>query len=137
MECISWFNTIAGYSRFSSLRRWVWYIQVDGELNAIDSPYAITYTHPMKHTSSTQLRANLSKLMDQVNDDHEPLIVTRANGKPVVILSLEDYDEMDATTYLLSSPANAKALQQAIQRLDSGHEGVVKTMEELEAMAQE
>lgn len=91
----------------------------------------------MKHTSSTQLRANLSKLMDQVNDDHEPLIVTRANGKPVVILSLEDYDAMDETTYLLSSPANAKALQQAIQRLDSGHEGVTKTMKELEAMAQE
>jgi len=91
----------------------------------------------MKHTSSTQLRANLSKLMDQVNDDHEPLIVTRANGKPVVILSLEDYDSMDETTYLLSSPANAKALQEAIQRLDSGHEGVTKTMDELEAMAQE
>lgn len=91
----------------------------------------------MKHTSSTQLRANLSKLMDQVNDDHEPLIVTRANGKPVVMLSLEDYDAMDETTYLLSSPANAKALQQAIQRLDSGHEGVIKTMEELDAMAQE
>jgi len=91
----------------------------------------------MKHTSSTQLRANLSKLMDQVNDDHEPLIVTRANGKPVVILSLEDYDEMDATTYLLSSPANAKALHEAVQRLDSGHEGVVKTMVELEAIAQE
>ena len=91
----------------------------------------------MKHTSSTQLRANLSKLMDQVNDDHEPLIVTRANGKPVVILSLEDYDAMDETTYLLSSPANAKALKDAIARLDSGHEGIVKTMDELEAMAQE
>jgi len=91
----------------------------------------------MKHTSSTQLRANLSRLMDQVNDDHEPLIVTRANGKPVVILSLEDYDEMDATTYLLSSPANAKALQGAVRRLDSGHECVVKTMEELESIAQE
>ncbi|MBL1436433.1 MAG: type II toxin-antitoxin system prevent-host-death family antitoxin [Rhodobacteraceae bacterium] len=90
----------------------------------------------MKHTSSTQLRANLSKLMDQVNDDHEPLIVTRANGKPVVILSLEDYDAMDETAYLLSSPANAKALHDAIHRLDNG-QSITKTMEELEAMAQE
>ncbi|NOR63349.1 MAG: type II toxin-antitoxin system prevent-host-death family antitoxin [Rhodobacteraceae bacterium] len=74
----------------------------------------------MKHTSSTQLRANLSKLMDQVNDDHEPLIVTRANGKPVVILSLEDYDEMDATMHLLSSPRNATRLMAAIERDKKG-----------------
>lgn len=82
----------------------------------LDSPYAITYTHPMKHTSSTQLRANLSKLMDQVNDDHEPLIVTRANGKSVIMLSLEDYDEIDATMHLLASPRNASRLMAAIER---------------------
>lgn len=75
--------------------------------------------------------------MGQVNGGHEPRIVTRANDKPVVILSLEDYGAMDETTYLLSSPANAKALQEAIQRLNSGHAGVVKTKKELEAMAQE
>ena len=87
----------------------------------------------MKHTSSTQLRANLSKLMDQVNDDHEPLIVTRANGKPVVILSLEDYDAMDETAYLLSSPANKAALEKAIAETDEST-FITKTMEELEAM---
>jgi antitoxin YefM len=88
----------------------------------------------MKHTSSTELRANLSKMMDQVNDDHEPLIVTRAKGRPVVMVSLEDYSAMDETTYLLSSPANAKALREAIARLDDG-QAIVKTMQELEAMA--
>jgi antitoxin YefM len=90
----------------------------------------------MKHTSSTDLRANLSKMMDQVNNDHEPLIVTRAKGKPVVMISLEDYDAMDETAYLLSSPANAKALREAIARLNDG-QNIVKTMDGLEAMATE
>ena len=59
-----------------------------------------------KTLSSTALRASLSAVMDQVNDDHEPVIVTRAKGKPVVMVSLEDWASMDETTYLLSSPRN-------------------------------
>ncbi|WP_456386932.1 type II toxin-antitoxin system Phd/YefM family antitoxin [Profundibacter sp.] len=90
----------------------------------------------MKHTSSTDLRANLSKMMDQVNDDHEPLIVTRAKGKPVVMISVEDYDAMDETAYLLSSPANKAALLESIVQVERG-ELVHKTIEELEAMAEE
>jgi antitoxin YefM len=90
----------------------------------------------MKHATSTEFRANLSKMMDRVNDDHEPLIVTRAKGRPVVMISLEDYSAMDETAYLLSSPANARALREAIARLDDG-QAIVKTMQELEAMAGE
>lgn len=90
----------------------------------------------MKHTTSTDLRKNLSALMDQVNDDHEPLIVTRANGKPVVMVSLEDYDAMDETAYLLSSPANAQALKEAMERVEKG-EQVRKSLSELEAMEDE
>lgn len=90
----------------------------------------------MKHTSSTELRANLSAMMDRVNDDHEPLIITRAKGRPVVMISLEDYDAMDETAYLLSNPNNAKALREAITRLDKG-DTINKSIEELEAMADE
>ena len=90
----------------------------------------------MKHTSSSELRANLSAMMDRVNDDHEPLMVTRAKGRPVVMISLEDYDAMDETAYLLSTPNNAKALNDAIERLDQGS-SITKTMQELEAMADE
>lgn len=90
----------------------------------------------MKHTSSTDLRANLAAMMDRVNDDHEPLMVTRAKGRPVVMISLEDYAAMDETAYLLASPANARVLREAIARVESG-DVVVKSMEELEAMAEE
>jgi antitoxin YefM len=74
----------------------------------------------MRTLSSTELRANLSAVMDQVSDDHVPVIVTRARGKPVVMVSLEDWSSMDETTYLLSSPANREALLEAIADLNAG-----------------
>lgn len=74
----------------------------------------------MKTTSTTDFRKNLAKIMDQVNEDHEPIIVTRSNGKPAVLISLEDYSAMDETTYLLSSPANRKALLDSIAQIDKG-----------------
>ena len=74
----------------------------------------------MKTTSSTDLRANLSTMMDKVNDDHEPLIITRAKGRPAVLMSLEDYAAIEETVYLLSSPKNAQRLRDAISSLDEG-----------------
>ena len=91
----------------------------------------------MKHISSTDLRANLSSVMDRVNDDHEPVIVTRAGGKPVVLVSLEDWSSMDETTYLTASPANKAALDKAIAEWKSGAPLIEKTMEELEAFEKE
>lgn len=74
----------------------------------------------MRTLSSTELRQNLSSVMDRVNDDHEPVIVTRAKGKPVVMVSLEDWASMDETTYLLASPANRAELLASIAELDAG-----------------
>ena len=90
----------------------------------------------MKTLSSTELRANLSAVMDRVNDDHEPIIVHRAKGKPVVMVSLEDWASMDETTYLLSSPANKTMLLQSIAEGRNG-KVVVKTMDELKAFEAE
>jgi antitoxin YefM len=81
----------------------------------------------MKTLSSTALRASLSAVMDQVNDDHEPVIVTRAKGRPVVMVSLEDWASMDETTYLLSSPANRAELLASIADLNAG-KGVIRDL---------
>ncbi len=89
--------------------------------------YAITYIRAMKTLSSTYLRANLSAVMDRVDDDHEPVIVTRAKGKPVVMVSLEDLASMDETTYLLASPENARRLREAIKGLNEG-KGVINEL---------
>jgi antitoxin YefM len=81
----------------------------------------------MKTLSSTELRANLARVMDEVNDDHEPVIVTRAGGKPVIMVSLEDWASMDETAYLLTSPENARRLREAVRDLDAG-KGVVRDL---------
>jgi antitoxin YefM len=88
----------------------------------------------MHHISSTDLRANLSSVMDRVNDDHEPVIVTRAGGRPVVMVSLEDWSSMDETTYLLASPANRAALMTAIEQSKQGV-GITLTEQEFDELA--
>jgi antitoxin YefM len=67
----------------------------------------------MRTISYTTLRNNLSKAIDQVNEDRAPLLVTRQNGEPAVLLSLADFNAFSETVYLMRSPANAKRLLKA------------------------
>ncbi|WP_419262231.1 type II toxin-antitoxin system Phd/YefM family antitoxin [Caulobacter sp. ErkDOM-C] len=56
-----------------------------------------------------------------MNDDHEPVIITRDKGKPsAVLMSLEDFAAFEETRYLLRSPANADRLLTAVAQLDQG-----------------
>ena len=65
-------------------------------------------------------RANLARTMDRVCDDHEALIITRNGEQAVVMLSLEDFQSLEETAYLLRNPANAKRLLSAIAKLSAG-----------------
>ena len=62
-------------------------------------------------------RANLAKTMEKVCNDHDPVIITRKRESPGVMLSLEDYQSMEETAYLLRSPANARHLLESIAEL--------------------
>jgi len=84
---------------------------------------AITYT---------AARENLAYTMDRVCADHNPVIITRNRDQAVIMISLDDYEALQETAYLLRSPANAKRLISAIQSLDSG-KGTKRTMKNLEA----
>ena len=68
----------------------------------------------------TTARKNFAKTMDKVCDNHEPIIITRENAKPVVMMSLEDYNAIEETAYLLRSPANAKRLRASIKQYEEG-----------------
>lgn len=65
-------------------------------------------------------RANLSGTMEKVCEDHSPVIITRKGGGSVVMMSLDDYEALEETTYLLRSPKNARRLLESIAELDSG-----------------
>ena len=81
----------------------------------------------MDAISYTAARANLAKTMDKVVNDHAPVIITRKRETPVVMVSLEDYQAMEETTYLLRSPANARKLLESIAELEAGN-GIQKEL---------
>lgn len=74
----------------------------------------------MNTLTYSQARGNLAKTMDKVCDDHTPIIITRKNQRSVVIISLEDYESLEETAYLLRSPRNARRLLASIAELESG-----------------
>jgi len=74
----------------------------------------------MEVISYTEARAKLKEVMDRVVEDCTPTIITRQRGKPVVMISLDDWNSMDATMYLLSSPRNAARLRESIAEADAG-----------------
>lgn len=73
----------------------------------------------MEAISYTSARANLAKTMEKVCNDHSPIIITRKSENPVVMMSLDDFNAMEETAYLLRSPANAKKLLDSIAELES------------------
>lgn len=74
----------------------------------------------VEHVTLTELRANMAKHFDKVEQDRTELVVTRQNHEPVVIMSLAELQGMRETLHLMSSPANAERLQRSIAELDAG-----------------
>ena len=73
----------------------------------------------MNTITYTSARSNLAQTMDKVCDDHAPVIITRKAAKPVVMMSLDDYEALEETAYLLRSPKNARRLLESIVQLEA------------------
>jgi len=71
----------------------------------------------MEAISYTKARNTLSGVMEQVCQDHVPVVITRQKQSSVVIISLEDYNSINETLYLMKSPKNAERLNQAVDDL--------------------
>ena len=73
----------------------------------------------MKAITYTAAREGLASAMDEVCRDRAPIVITRNRDQSVVLMSLDDYEELQETAHLLRSPANARRLLAAIQSLES------------------
>ncbi len=81
----------------------------------------------MKAITYTAARQNLAKTMEKVCEDHAPVIITRKASNSVVIMSLEDYEALEETAYLLRSPKNTRRLIESISQLENG-KGIEKEL---------
>ena len=77
--------------------------------------------HPyMDAITYTKARATLAQTIDSVCENHDPVIITKKNDRSVVMLSLEDFQALEETCYLLRNPKNARRLLDSVNELDAG-----------------
>jgi antitoxin YefM len=74
----------------------------------------------MNAVNYSDLRRNLKNYMDRVYEDQETLIVTRKNAENVVLISVDEYNSLLETNYLLSSEANARHLTESLRNARQG-----------------
>jgi len=72
----------------------------------------------------TEARSSLKQVMDEVCLDHHPTVITRQRGEHVVMMSLDDFNSMQETLHLLSSPRNAQRLLESIEAVKAGRVSV-------------
>lgn len=69
----------------------------------------------------TDARKNFAGTMDRVWENHEPVVITRQNERPVVMMSLQEYNAIEETLYLMRSPKNAERLRNALEDVKQGN----------------
>jgi antitoxin YefM len=79
--------------------------------------YRINFMDAISYTAA---RTNLAKTMEQVCEDHSPVIITRGKSPSVFMISLEDYEALHETAYLLRAPKNIRRLLESVAELEQG-----------------
>jgi antitoxin YefM len=74
----------------------------------------------MKTANYTELRNNLKTYLDNVIIDSEPLIVSRQGNNGIVIISLDEYNAIKETEYIMSSPETMAAIHRGENELKQG-----------------
>ncbi|WP_069790945.1 type II toxin-antitoxin system Phd/YefM family antitoxin [Cyanobacterium sp. IPPAS B-1200] len=62
------------------------------------------------------LKENLTTVIDEISEKHQPVCLQLSDSVKAIVLSEEDYNSMVETLYLLSNPVNAEKLLQAVNR---------------------
>ena len=74
----------------------------------------------MTAISYSYARENLKAVIDQAIADRAPISITRQRGEGAVLISESEWDAIQETLHLLSSPANAKRLLEAVRGFEAG-----------------
>ncbi|TNE82071.1 MAG: prevent-host-death protein [Bacteroidetes bacterium] len=83
----------------------------------------------MKVVNYTELRVNLKKWLDLVVNDVEELIIKRKNNQDLVVITLEEYNSLKETSYLLSGK-NREVLIKSLEESKAGKSKEHKLIEE-------
>jgi antitoxin YefM len=72
----------------------------------------------MKVVNYSEFRNNLTQNLNAVNEDKEIVIVSRTQGKNVVVMDLDEYNSIRETLHLMSTKANRKRLEEAVTEMN-------------------
>ncbi|WLF82919.1 type II toxin-antitoxin system Phd/YefM family antitoxin [Moraxella sp. ZY210820] len=70
--------------------------------------------------SYSHFRKELASTLERVVADRSPILITRQNAEPTVIMSLKDFQAYEETAYLMASPKNAERLREALAQAKAG-----------------
>ena len=84
----------------------------------------------MLSTTMSDFRKEMKKYLDLVIEDFETLIINRGKGKGAVMISLDEYNSLIETMYLLSTKANRDSLNKSIEQFREG-KVVIKDLNDL------
>jgi antitoxin YefM len=74
----------------------------------------------MKTASVTEFRSRLKEHLQEIEDNHDILIISRPKKSGFVVLTLAEYESLKETSHLLSTAANAKRLMKGIKQAEAG-----------------
>lgn len=74
----------------------------------------------MLTTTISDFRKDIKSYLDRVTENVETLIINRGKDSGVVIMSLEEFNSLTATSHELSSRKNEKRLDSAIEKFKMG-----------------
>ena len=74
----------------------------------------------MQVVTFTEARSSLKSVLDRVADDADYTIITRRDAENAVVISMDSFNSLMETVYLLKSPANAAHLARSIEQYRAG-----------------
>lgn len=90
----------------------------------------------MPIVSQSEFRANIAKLLDQVEADSQELYIHRQGKEAMVVMPLSTFESWKETEHLISDPANREHIKAGIAELDRG-EGIEVSVETLRKMLED